>query len=472
MSDTEKRFMSIPVRIEITNYCNRRCDYCFFNDRLTSYKDEMTLEEFNYILDLCDREDRKFVFLQGGEPTSHSDFAAFIDILKKRGFRYGLFTNGIFKSDLIDRLKVDKEDEILINYNHPGTYLNIKEWELVNRNLEKLASRNISFNLGYNLYQDNPDYGYFIDAIKKYKINHVRWDIARPSEKFTNRFFQFNDYFKLIPVMVNFIKAYMKEGCYFNYDCPLPMCVLLRKEFNFINHNTDVTKLTSCGALLNIGPGLNLATCPASVVFKDIKLSDFSGLSTAEAFLRQEVDKVRWGVWLSDNCDECIYRVMRECQGGCIGHKRVKCNNIVDRKALELFFSENKSISSVCDETLEMLVAPAEKVTRCINRYNNDLKKGPPDQYSYYSLGRSYELLEDYDNAIKVYEEVLKQDSSCLIANDRLNLVYQLKVVKQNPRNLGAWMRLENALEKMTGDKKKRDSLVRQYKARYAPNSQ
>ena len=460
--------MAAPVRIEITNYCNRRCEYCFFNDRLTSHKEEMTAGEFAHILDLCEKEGRNFVFIQGGEPTSHSNFIGLMDTLKESGFNYGLFTNGIFDPAIADRLKFDKNDEILVNYNHPSTYSSPREWELVNRNLEKFVSRNISFNIGYNLYKENPDYGYFIDAIKKYGIHHVRWDLARPSEKFTNTYFSFDDYFKLVPAMVGFIKAYMKAGCYFNYDCPIPMCILLRKEFGFINHNTDVTRLTSCGALLNIGPGLKIATCPASVAFKDITIDDFGGLAHAEDFLRKEVDELRWGEWMSPACDNCVYRVMRECQGGCVGHKRAKRNKIVDRKMLELYLKKNRPGASDGERAGEMSFVPVSTVAGCVDRYISDIKNGPPDPCLFYSLGRSYEMLEDYAGAIKAYEQALACDAGYLLAKSRMDLAYQLAAVQRNPNNAGAWVRLENAMKQLTADKNKIEAMMRQYKGRYS----
>jgi len=457
------------VRIEITNYCNSKCAYCFFNDRLAPPKDEMTLDEFNYILDCCDREYREFVCIQGGEPTSHSNFIGFINILKKRGFRYNLLTNGIFENALLDELLINKDDSILVNYNSPDSYSSFQEWELVNRNLEKMAKNGINFAIGYNLYQSNPDYGYFIDAIKKYKISRIHWNLARPSEKFSNRYFDFSDYFKLIPTMVNFVKAYTNEGCPFTYDCPIPRCVILKEKFGFISGNTDVTAVSSpCDTLLNISAGLNLATCPASVVFEDIKLSDFSGILEAEAFVKKEVDEIRWGVWMSEGCDDCIHRITKECQGGCIGHKRVKQNKIVDRRALESFLRAKKDGRTAFGDTEKMSSAPIEAVTRCINRYSNDLKRGSPDPYIYYSLGVSYEVLEDYDSAIKAYADALTHQSNYIIAKNRLNLAYQLKAVRCNPRNSGAWTRLEDVLKQITGNKNKQDALMRQYKEKYS----
>ena len=464
--------MSEAVRIEITNYCNRKCAYCFFNDRLTPGRDEMSPADFNYILDMCEKEDRKFVFIQGGEPTTHANFIGFINILKKRGFRYNLFSNGIFKPALLDELLIDKNDEILINFNHPSTLASEKEWELVNKNLARMTEKGIQFSIGYNLYQSNPDYGYFIDAIRKYKIPHIRWDLARPSAKFTNTYFSFDDLFKMTPVMVKFIKAYMNEGCPFAFDCPIPVCMILRKEFEFINSKTDVTTLTShCGALLNIGPGLNMASCPAGVSFKDITLRNFESISQAETFFNREVDRVRWGVWYSDKCDDCIYRLMRECQGGCIGHKRLKEDKVIGPGQVAEFLREYRAgaqegVPGFIAE--QPRIVPAEHAERCLKRCERELKEAPNDPYTHYSLGRSCELLENYDGAIKAYDGALAQDGGYLIAKNRLNLVYQLKGVKINPGNVGAWTRLESALKQITGDKSKRDLLLKQYKARYS----
>ena len=42
------------MQVEITNYCNRKCHYCFFKDQLTDHREEMSLEEFeDFVYGAC-----------------------------------------------------------------------------------------------------------------------------------------------------------------------------------------------------------------------------------------------------------------------------------------------------------------------------------------------------------------------------------------------------------------------------------
>ena len=43
-------------------------------------------------------------------------------------------------------------------------------------------------------------------------------------------------------------------------------------------------------------------------------LTDFSGIAQAQ-FITW-ADKVRWGVWSSEEYSDCIYGILKECQGG------------------------------------------------------------------------------------------------------------------------------------------------------------
>jgi radical SAM protein with 4Fe4S-binding SPASM domain len=458
------------IRIELTRYCNRKCPYCFFIEKLTDARSEMDISEFNRILDFCDADavpgQKRNIYLQGGEPTTHSRFTDIISILNKRNYPYALVTNGIFDTSIVSRLGRGPQDDILLNYNHPDTYNSINDWELVNRNIEELSRKNIKFTLGYNMYEENPDYGFFIKAIEKYNIKAVRWDLTRPSGEFANRHFKLEEFFTMKPVVIKFIKDYMATGQSFGYDCPLPMCMLLDRDFNFANYKIDLTCHADCGALLNVGAGLEVATCPASIGFQGIKLTDFRNVEQAARFVGGEVDELRWSEWALEDCEGCVYRYLRECQGGCIGHKRVKRNKVSGRKELEDFLrreAEGINIGSSARPP------ETEAYRRGIEKYEKAIAEGKGYvTYQYYSLGRCYEALEEYDSAIAAYEKAYQLDKEHIISLNRLNLSFQLKSIKNNPLNEESWTRLQDALKRVLSVENGAD-LVKYYRSRYLP---
>jgi hypothetical protein len=75
--------------IEITQRCNRHCDYC----EQTKSDREMSVAQFDDLLDSLTTEGVEAIALGGGEPTLHSAFPDLLGIARHRGLRAGLTTN-------------------------------------------------------------------------------------------------------------------------------------------------------------------------------------------------------------------------------------------------------------------------------------------------------------------------------------------------------------------------------------------
>lgn len=78
----------------ITYRCNSNCIFCAADHPLENDNREMSLSEFNNVLDKCHVESGDRVIINGGEPTVHKDFWAILDAVKMRGATIDLFTNG------------------------------------------------------------------------------------------------------------------------------------------------------------------------------------------------------------------------------------------------------------------------------------------------------------------------------------------------------------------------------------------
>ena len=79
------------VYVEITNICNRACSFCPGTKRP---KQRMTLDEFSKILDKLNGI-TEYVYLHVmGEPLTHPELPAFIDLATERGFKCSITTNG------------------------------------------------------------------------------------------------------------------------------------------------------------------------------------------------------------------------------------------------------------------------------------------------------------------------------------------------------------------------------------------
>jgi tetratricopeptide (TPR) repeat protein len=108
-----------------------------------------------------------------------------------------------------------------------------------------------------------------------------------------------------------------------------------------------------------------------------------------------------------------------------------------------------------------------EAYRRGIEKYKKAIAEGKGYvTYQYYSLGRCYEALEEYDSAIAAYEKAYQLDAGHKVSWYRLNLAYQLKNIKNNPGNENAWMRLKEALKSIV-DRGAVPQLFQQYRTMY-----
>jgi hypothetical protein len=75
--------------IEITQRCNRQCEYC----EQTKSAREMSVVQFDKLLDALMTEGVEAIALGGAEPTLHSALPDLLDSARRRGLHAGLTTN-------------------------------------------------------------------------------------------------------------------------------------------------------------------------------------------------------------------------------------------------------------------------------------------------------------------------------------------------------------------------------------------
>lgn len=75
--------------IEITQRCNRNCEYC----EHTKSGREMSSAQFGELIDALTTEGIEAIALGGGEPTLHSALPDLLKMVRRRGLRVGLTTN-------------------------------------------------------------------------------------------------------------------------------------------------------------------------------------------------------------------------------------------------------------------------------------------------------------------------------------------------------------------------------------------
>lgn len=100
------------VYVEITNICNRACSFCPGTKR---QKRRMTLDEFSRILSELDGITEYIYLHVMGEPLTHPELLAFIDLASSRGFKCAITTNGVLLDKRCDELLSSKLYKINIS---------------------------------------------------------------------------------------------------------------------------------------------------------------------------------------------------------------------------------------------------------------------------------------------------------------------------------------------------------------------
>ena len=83
------------IYVEITNICNMSCSFCHGHSRT---KKQMTIDEFNIILNKLQGLTEHIYFHLMGEPLTHPLIAEFIKIAREKGFKPIITTNGTLLS--------------------------------------------------------------------------------------------------------------------------------------------------------------------------------------------------------------------------------------------------------------------------------------------------------------------------------------------------------------------------------------
>ena len=94
-----KKFKKIYV--EITNMCNLNCSFCSKDKRL---KKQLSLSEFEHILNKIDNYTDYLYLHVKGEPLLHSDFGSILNLCKKYNKQVNITTNGTLLNKQIDEI--------------------------------------------------------------------------------------------------------------------------------------------------------------------------------------------------------------------------------------------------------------------------------------------------------------------------------------------------------------------------------
>lgn len=297
------------MNILLNNYCNLNCEYCFANKVIAEQKQEMTLENFKWLLNFLIKSEQSQVRLIGGEPTSHPQFKEFVlEALRRPQINSMLvFTNGTFDDRIAYLLYLasfEKEVALLINYNHPNIIGEEKD-AIIERNIRKLYPR-VKITLGINFYKPNQDYSYIIDKARKYDIKQIRYSIVVPNTEERKRINVYDYFIDFIPTIKQFIMDCVKLGITPHVDCNnIPLCMLDDETLRlFAMVSKDSLKTSICEPVIDVQPTMKAIRCFIMSDYK-VNIKDFNTLQELERHFFETVDSKHFNVPIFDECKNC-----------------------------------------------------------------------------------------------------------------------------------------------------------------------
>ena len=309
----------------LTNYCNRRCKYCFAQEKITfedgGKVDEsrrfLSLEDLETIIAFFKRSACSQVGLLGGEPTLHPDFAAIIDRWVVEGFRVKLFSNGMMPDSALERLcRFDPEQVLtVINVNSPDD-APPEEQARVAATLGALKQRAA---LGFNIYRPDFEGEFLLDLIERYELDpHIRLGLTQPILEGRNLFIQREDYPEVGRRIVRLAEGAGPRGAFLGLDCGFTLCMFKPEDIGPMIYNGVSFKLT-CNPIVDIGVDLSVWSCFPLSRWETTRLALFD---TRQQIVRSYENKLRpfRGVGSSADCLECRHKQGGNCVGGCIAH--------------------------------------------------------------------------------------------------------------------------------------------------------
>lgn len=313
------------ANILLTEKCVRSCPYCFAKKHMDDSEDNyLSWENLIYITDLLEISHEKRVALLGGEPTLHPHFVDFVVYLFERGFQVNVFTCGIMSDKRFQELaeylhNVPPERfSFTCNLNHPDLSSD-EELKKIDRFLKEFGRQ---VTLGYNIYEPDFDLDFLFDAINRYHlIRHVRIGLTHPIPYESNRYVRIEDMKKMAAKFLSYAPVFQRLKIAPSFDCGMPLCIFTEEELGILYKTSNGRLSFGCGPAVDIGPDMKVWSCFPLSNLEKRSLYDFNSIQEVVEFYSSVHRKVRIETGgILEECDDCIHRERKLCQGGCIAH--------------------------------------------------------------------------------------------------------------------------------------------------------
>ncbi len=328
------------ANIFLTRKCNLNCPYCFASEFVNKENEEVTLENFNKILNFIKADGTERVGLIGGEPLVYSHFKEIIEILisDEQIKTIVIYTNGINLDKYFDILGHEKIS-CLINCNSEKD-IGTSQYEKLKNNILKFKEINKKFKLGINLYSKDMDYSYIFDLLKLAEGKELRFSTALPNDKKEKTKNILKGFEEMHTKLFEFLEDCLNNNIVPYNDCnAIPDCLLtvenkrlllklgvLAKKNN-LTENMTILSSKTCHPVIDILPDLNAVRCFGLSKYMKVPITNFKSLTGLINYFHNKIDLYARLSFVNKNCEDCKSRFMDKC-GICFTYKLHKIEDL------------------------------------------------------------------------------------------------------------------------------------------------
>lgn len=319
----------------INTGCNLCCSYCFAEDFMSSNAHNMSIENFDKVIEYFKKNGIDSMRILGGEPTLAKNFTLFMTkLINDPFFRHiHIFSNGLFNKDVMDILlaaKSVKGISMLINFNHPDeldpidkTYPNTKK---VVSNITKLAKEGIIDGVGINIFRPDFDYSYATELMKKLDIKDLRFSVTVPNTDVESDFDVKAHYRSYMPLLMKLAKECDENKFVAHSDCnSFPKCIVTGDELRELSIlGFDLCNRDKCSPVLDIQPNLEIIRCLGFSNSKRLMLDIDKKPYEYAKYYDENLDNLVKRKTLLDECIECPMYKRNGQSCGCLCYNGIK----------------------------------------------------------------------------------------------------------------------------------------------------
>lgn len=323
------------ANLEITDFCNMRCEFCFAIDHMTQQQSNnvpryISIDKFEEHLDFLERSNIDQIRLIGGEPTLHPQFSKLIDRSQLRGKHIVVFTNGIMPKKALERLKLLPPEEctILINMSASNSKggLSEREAETQKRSIFTLGPRVV---FGYNIYKTNFNLAFLSPIIHAAgSRKEIRLGLAHPILSGNNSFLHPKQYEIVGKKIVQVARLASDYGISLSFDCGFVRCMFSDEDLQILKEvNSDIG--WRCNPILDITLDGNATHCYPLGEKLNLPVLDRVHAAALRKDFEDRFSFLR-PIGIYPECSTCPFKATGECTGGCLGitYRRLRRSSI------------------------------------------------------------------------------------------------------------------------------------------------